>query len=59
MCIDIKWVIITVLEKIKLHQKKEDIDGIELNRKKVLVIKTIRCFSFKESLEKSFTLKLF
>lgn len=59
MCIDIKCVIITMLEKIKLHQKKENIDGTELNRKKVLVIKTIRYFSFKKSSEKSFTLKLF
>lgn len=59
MCIDIKCVIITMLEKIKLHQKKENIYGTELNRKKVLVIKTIRCFSFKKSSEKSFTLKLF
>lgn len=48
-----------MLEKIKLHQKKENIDGTELNRKKVLVIKTIRYFSFKKSSEKSFTLKLF
>ena len=59
MCIDIKCVIITMLEKIKLHQKKENIDGTELNRKKVLVIKTIRYFSFNKSSEKSFTLKLF
>lgn len=44
-----------MLEKIKLHQKKENIYGTELNQES-LGYKNNKVFSFKKSSEKSFTL---